>query len=140
MADPPRWITALAAVWSLLLIGLGFICVLAPQFILAEEGYRTMMRGVASTFGMLVIALSIHAALAARSARVGALQTVLGIVCLWALLMPTTMMTNWGTFEPFRMRTGLNVFILTGLAQFALGIPALVGFLVLRRISREATR
>lgn len=140
MADPPRWITALVAIWSLLLIGLGFICVLAPQFILAEEGYRTMMRGVASAFGMLVIALGIQAIFAARSARIGALQTVLGVVTLWALLMPTTMMTNWGAFEPFRMETGLNIFILMGLAQFALGIPALVGFLVLSRTSREATR
>lgn len=140
MGDTPRWITALVAVWSLLLIGLGFICVLAPQFILAEEGYRTVMRGVASTFGMLVIALGVQAVLAARSARIGALQTVLGVVCLWALLMPTTMMTNWGAFEPFRMRTGLNVFLLAGLAQFALGIPALVGFLELRRVSREATQ
>ncbi|MEM8971026.1 MAG: hypothetical protein AAGD43_03030 [Pseudomonadota bacterium] len=140
MAHPPRWTTALVAVWSLLLIGLGFICVLAPQLILAEEGHRTMMRGVASMFGMLVIALGVQAIFAARSARIGQLQTVLGVVCLWALLLPTTMMTNWGAFEPFRMRTGLNVFLLAGLAQFALGIPALVGFLVLRRISREATR
>ena len=140
MGLPPRWAVVLVSLWSVLLISIGLLCVISPQVIFAEEGYRTLMRGVASAFGMLVIALGIQAMLAIRSGSVAALQIVLAVVGLWSLLLPTMMMTNLGAVEPIRMQTGLNVFLLAGIAQFILGIPALLGAVQLARIGREVSQ
>lgn len=139
MGAAPRWTILLVAFWSVLLIGLGLLCVLAPQIILAEEGYRTVMRGVASGFGMLVIALGLQALLAIRSGRIAALQSILFVVAVWSLLLPTAMMTNLGSVEPLRMATDFNVFVLAAIAQFLLGLPALLGAIRLGRVVREAS-
>ena len=138
MNTPPNWTIALVGLWTCLLIGTGLLCLLAPQLILADEGYRTVMRGVAAAFGMMMIAIGIQGLLAVVSRQIASLRNVLLVVGTWSLLLPTVMMTNLGAVEPIRMETGLNVFLLAGFAQFILGIPALIGAIQLGRIQREA--
>lgn len=139
MGVAPRWTRALTGLWAMLMLGLGLVCLLSPQTLLSVEGYRTLMRGVAATFGMLAIALGVMSLLAMRSGRIDALQTILAVVGLWSLLLPTVMMTNLGAVEPIRSQTGLNVILLAGMAQCVFGLPALLGAVQLGRMSREGT-
>lgn len=95
------------------------------------------MRGVASACGMLLIALGAQGLLALLKWRIAGLQTVLMVVALWSLLLPIVMMTNLGTVEPFRMLTGLNVFVLSLISQLLFGLPALLAAVQLERVFRE---
>lgn len=130
----PQWTVGLAFVWSITALAVGLCLVVVPQYLLAEEGYRTVMRGLAAAFGMLLVTVGIQGFAHARTREPAKLAATHRLFGGWALLLPAVLLTNLGAVEPIRMVYGVNVLMLVGISMLFIGTPAMLAAQVLRRL------